>query len=310
MPPTPKPDSHTSTLPPVDLPVRREPSAYALMDEQRRRGTMVVTLANMRATRLSKDISAHSLSTVTGIAATRIASLEARTKSRLVEPWLDEACTISRALCTNGVLPLMQSGNLTLSELPVGVDLGEDLTALHAGLRLPLSTACRLTLRLGLSDPSQLLIDPLHRQIWDVIEKNERHPEAAGWCPWCGVDMFTGGEGGEAPEHLPTCLPSNLWLRERVPASAIQHPPRPRAAGERYGGSAKAHGLKPLRERLGFTQKEMADAVGLGVNHVARMERLELGLTMDNARRVAARFGVAIDDLYAPDTSQENTNAE
>lgn len=265
----------------------------------------MTTLANLKATRLSKGVTAPVLASITGIEHDRIKELESLTVSKRSEPWLDEAALLSRALCTEGITPLITSDNLTACDL--GLDVGGDLDAYRAGLRIPLSSACRIAVQLGLPDPELLIPDTLHRQVWDVLNATERHPEAAGWCAWCGADIFSG------KPHLPTCLPDNLWGRDYTLRDTITATPRPERAGNSgLSTSGKGWGLKAFRNSLnggeGVTQRELADAVDIDRNHYARMERCELPLTLTNARRMASHWRVDVDTFYRK-PGEDDTNS-
>jgi DNA-binding XRE family transcriptional regulator len=170
----------------------------------------------------------------------------------------------------------------------------DDRLAWRCGLRLPLSAACRLTFAFGLTDPAQLHVDPLLRQLWASIEQNERHPSAAGWCPWCVADIV----GGEP--HMDTCLGNNLLHARSDPLPAATGSlPRPLKAGTRRTGSAPARGLKALRTSVGLTQVEMAAIAGVVANHYARMERCIVATTLTAADRIASHFAIDVAQVYA-----------
>lgn len=256
----------------------------------------LINLALLKSTRVSKGITLGTLADLTGIAPKRLRELDSL--SRRHEPWLDEAEIISRALCTNGITPLITSDHLTT--LHLDPDIGGDLRALRAGLRLPLSSAIRLSIRFNLPDPANLLVDPLTRQLWALMESNERHPEASGWCPCCAANVM----GGE--DHLPTCLPNVLWGRDYSLQSTITVKPRPSRIGHNDATvSSIGHGLRRLREEAGeragrkVTQQEFADLFGVNVNHYARQERGDLPVVLGAARKIAEHLGVTVEAVYA-----------
>lgn len=215
------------------------------------------------------------------------------------EPWLDEAATLARTLGTRGIVPLITpSGSLT--DCAMGFHLDADVDAMRAGLRLPLSLACRLAVRFGLDDPMDLVVNERQMQIWSVLEASERNPEAAGWCPWCAADIL----GGEA--HLRTCLPHNLWgPRNVVDARTLGYLPRPTGSNHTRRGLSKiAYGVAPLRRSLHLTQPRMAEQVGMSSNYLARIEQGNTPLTLRYAERIAATFAVTVESLYGSPPAQ------
>lgn len=252
---------------------------------------MAVMLAFLKTVRKARGINPTQLATLSGLSLARIKALE--NISIMQEPWLDEACCLSRVLNTRGILPLASlSGNLT--DLDTGFSIpGDDVTAWRAGLRLSLSAACRLTAQFGLSDPADLVTVDLHRQIWDIVERNERGAEP-GCCPWCLADIHAGHA------HAATCLPDNLWgRRDLVDPATVSHIPRPQGGTARRAPSAIAHGLKAARERAMKTQKQLADAVDMHSNHFARIERGEVRLMRTTADKIAQLLRVTVESLYA-----------
>lgn len=259
--------------------------------EEVRKSTRPALLNTLKSVYMSRGQTAKSLADLTGLSPDRIRALSNATM--IEEPWFDEAVLLHRALGTSGILQLMTTSG-DLASCPMGVRLAEDITAFRAGMRMPLSLACRIALRFGLSDPAELVVTPLQMQMWDILNATERHPEAPGWCAWCGADII----GGQ--EHLPTCLPNNLWApRNQVPYEDVFFKPRPRAPGQRRSFSAKARGLKALRLKHGRNQKNIADAVGMSANHYSRVERGEIPLTAVTAEKLAALFRVPVETIYA-----------
>lgn len=243
----------------------------------------------------SRSVTPSILSTLSGIPKARLLKLANSVGQE--EPWFDEAVTLARVLNTGGILPLIASGNLT--DIPMGFHLDADVDALRAGLRLPLSLACRLAVRFGLDDPIDLVVTERMMQIWSVLEASERNPEAVGWCPWCIADILA----GEA--HLPTCLPNNLWgPRDIVDARTLGYIPRPTGSNHtRRGFSKTAYGVAALRKSLGLTQPRMAEQVGMASNYLARIEQGNTPLTLRYAERIAAAFNVTVESLYAAPVS-------
>lgn len=249
---------------------------------------MTVTLSLLKLTRQSKGVEPRHLSAVTGLPVPRIRELEAAT--RPVEPWLDEAYMLMRALCTDGILPLISSGSLTDLDLDFSIN---DREALRSGVRMPLTMACRLAVEFGLTDPYDLVVRPHQQQIWSIIHDNERGAEP-GCCPWCLADIYAG------EHHHEMCLPDNLWAARNVmSAEALTVQPRPKGRESKRGASAIAKGLKSIRLRLGRTQEQMASAIGVDKNHFARMERGEVRMTLINAERFASVFHVEVPEIFA-----------
>lgn len=247
-------------------------------------------LTLLKAVYQSKSVTPAILSALTGIPKARLLKLANSVGQE--EPWLDEAVTLARVLNTGGIVPLIVSGNLT--DCPMGFHLDADVDAMRAGLRLPLSLACRLAVRFGLDDPIDLVVSERMMQIWSVLEASERNPEAVGWCPWCAADILAGAA------HLPTCLPNNLWgPRDVVDARTLGYIPRPTGTNHtRRGFSKIAYGVAPLRKSLGLTQPRMAEQVGMASNYLARIEQGNTPLTLRYAERLAAAFNVTVESLY------------
>lgn len=249
----------------------------------------MLTLDLLKPARLSKDLKRAQLSTITAITEARLRELELRE----TEPWYDEALLLSRALCVDGIVPLITSG--TLTDIDAGPPYPADLDVWRSTARLPLSVAVRVSRRFGLADPAQLHTDALTLQIWAVVGSSERHPamQSRGFCPWCAVDTL-------GSPHLPSCLPNNLWGPKSA-ASAADMPAglvRVQRGGRRACG-IPAYGLKALRLARELRQSDVAAMAGINVNHYARIERADLNLTPQVAERLGALFKVDITLLYA-----------
>lgn len=245
----------------------------------------MIVLNALKPQRIALDLKRSHLAAITTIPEDRIRELELR----LAEPWFDEALHIHRALGVSGINDLFVSGYLTDCDLS---PLDDDLPAWKSGTRAPLSLALRIAARFGLSDPALLATSPLLRQLWEVLVAGERHPEAPGWCTWCGADIFSG------EDHLPTCLPHNL-LGTCPPTEASADVPRQRPAkrAPRERG-IPAYGLRALREDRELLQKDVAAVIGIHPNHYARVERADLPLTPEAAKALAEFYGVDQPVLY------------
>lgn len=239
--------------------------------------------------RRHRETSFRSLHISTGIPTPRLRAISSIDPVKRAEPWLDEAALLARVLNTDGILPLVTNGNV--EELDLGWDPRDDFDVWKNGARLPLSTAFRLALRFGLADPAQLVVEPIQRQIWDVVHESER-VTGKGQCPWCAAS---------AGEHRPTCLPHNLLgARGSDTSWTMGAFPQPKApGGTSHGGSVPGRGLKALRARLGVTQRVMADALGIDPNYLSRLERLATPLNTRVAERISGLFNVPVAELYA-----------
>lgn len=247
----------------------------------------MLTLDNLKPLRLASTLKRDHLAAVTGIPADRLRELELR----MCEPWFDEALQLHRALGTAGIGQLMCSDypntSHDLSPLPTDED------AWRHGTRAPLSLAARIAVAFGLPDPADLAVPPVMRQLWDILACTERHPEAPGWCAWCGADIL----GGES--HRPTCLPNNLLTPHSLrlldtPTTLV----RPKARVQRQQG-IPAYGLKALREQHELLQRDVAEAIGIHPNYYARVERASIPLSAENADALAAFYKVDRAVLYA-----------
>ena len=256
----------------------------------------MLSLANLRRLRISRDVPRPVIAALTAINPERLRTIELRA----VEPWFDEALAISRVLGTDGIIPLIipghgdtgpiTSGNLTTSGVDTGLATEHDIPIWRSGKRAPLSLAIRVAARLGLHDPADLAVTPLQRQIWDILQATERHPEAPGWCAWCGADIVDSRPHGEA------CLPHVLYAPHELPDTI--RPLRPLHKGARELG-IRAYGLRALRERHNMRQTDMAGQLQLNPNYYARLERADLPLTPKLARRISELFQVEMASIYA-----------
>ena len=284
-----------------EVPFHRTPEHHENLVKIRET-TRPAMLENLKPIYHAHGQTPKSLEELTGIPKARIQKLA--NYSAMEEPWFDEAVLLARALCTNGIVPLITSSG-RLSECPVGVHIGTDVTAYRMGVRLPLSVACRLAMRFGLDDPMELSGHSRHMQIWDVLSRNERGAEP-GQCPWCLADVHAGAE------HDEMCLPNNLWgPRNMGDARDLMFPLRPSAKARRKMPGARGLGIRPLRTRLCMTQRQFGDRCGITESYLARMERCELTLTLPQAEKIAAAFGVTIESLYVlPEGTAEPVKGE
>lgn len=253
----------------------------------------------LKAQYQAKGIPPAILADVTGITRERLGKLYNSVGQE--EPWLDEAVALHRVLGTAGVNQLISMSGTLTDDIPMGFATDGDVDALRAGLRLPLSLACRLVRRFGLDDPKELLPTPREMQVWSVLEDNARYVYDRGVsraCPWClGVpDPALGGN----IRHLETCLPDALWgSRSTVSPSELGYIPRPQGSKPHMRGfSRKAPGLRPLRERLGKTQAQFAHENGIDANYLSKIELGHVPLTLRNAERIAANYRVDLPSLF------------
>lgn len=256
----------------------------------------MLTLDNLRTLRLARSIDRHILAASAGIPVATMRDLE--TGQRRREPWLSEAAAIARVLGLRGITPLINGQDVLtrVDGLDFGTDLPTDVAMYRSGARLTLSVACRVALKLGLPDPIWLasqMMDPVSMQVWDVIERNERGAEP-GCCPWCLADRAAGHP------HRDTCLPNALWAPVDPSLRPAAPLPRIEVMGKRQG-SGLGKGLQRERTRMGWTQKKLADAIGVNSYYLARVERCESNLTTANAEKIAAYFQCETADLYRAD---------
>ena len=247
----------------------------------------MLVLSNLRPLRLHHELPRAALASVTRISHARLKDIELRK----AEPWWDEALAIARAMGCS-VHELLSSRDVTNLDLDPRFHAA-DLRFWEQGLRLPLSLALRLQVRFGLPSVEDLEPTMLMRQIWDIVEASERHPEAPGWCPWCQADRVAG------ELHRDDCLPHNIIGSRRVlDVADTPEGPRPARGGQR-SGSAKVRGLRAIRERAGLKQSEMAEQLEFNVNHYARVERGELPLTLAKAEQVTRLFGATREEIFS-----------
>lgn len=252
--------------------------------------------------RVAKSMTRPILAAVTGIDPDYLTSIDQR-KS---EPYFHEAVLIARALCVDGLLPLITLGKLTDCDMDgrpscdLGVPLPSDMAMLRGGIPMPLSLACRITVQLGLSDPVELAQPrpETMQQIWSIVASGERLWGIGGQagCPWCREPVSAGAA------HLPTCLPHNLYGargRHLVAPGIITAPPLPMRPGKGRRASDFARNLRTLRERSGESAKDLSYRVGMLATYYSRIERLRLPLTLDKAKPLAGALGVEIALLYA-----------
>lgn len=239
-------------------------------------------LTRLKPARIAVGLTRSVLSHLADIPPDRLRVIELRRE----EPWLDEAVRLARVLGTFSVGALLPegnpvSGNLTPSRL---------LSLWRSRERVPLFAGIDLAYIFGLSDPYLLDQSPQARQLWEIVEWNEREGVTPiRFCPVCQCEHTLG--------HSPWCLGNNLFgapsIHEREGvgrddwASTLDLPE-----------GLQGHGLKGLRKRAGLTQSRMARRCDMATNHYARMERCELVLTPDRASFIADEFGVSRRSLY------------
>ncbi len=61
--------------------------------------------------------------------------------------------------------------------------------------------------------------------------------------------------------------------------------------------------IRVARQKLGWTQVELAEAASLSSNYVARLERGELGPSLMVACRIAEALGIGVDSLVSAASS-------
>ena len=64
-------------------------------------------------------------------------------------------------------------------------------------------------------------------------------------------------------------------------------------------------GLYYVRERLGLTQSELGERVGIDSNTISRYERGQLNATNKTTLKIAQKLGVSVDDLLTGPRSKE-----
>jgi transcriptional regulator with XRE-family HTH domain len=66
--------------------------------------------------------------------------------------------------------------------------------------------------------------------------------------------------------------------------------------------------IKQRRERLGFSQAEVAAQLFISQSAYSRIENKQTTLTVDMARRIAVVLKCGLDDLLPPEAILENSN--
>lgn len=247
-------------------------------------------LTNFRRTALARGLSIADIVSLTQIDRPRILNL--RTADH--EPFLDEAFTLHRALLTGGIVPLITASGVRLPDMNVGIPMPSDLVKFRAGMRIPLSLACRVAIKLGLPDPADLVSTPLQRDVWGTLCSR------SAICPWCG-GLTRSIDAPEAPDgHLATCLPNNLWTaREHKPGMEVGALARPIAPGKKRRASGQALGLQDARERACKRSKDVAALVGMDATYYSKIENGRLSLTIENAEKIAEILRCDVACLYA-----------
>jgi len=67
------------------------------------------------------------------------------------------------------------------------------------------------------------------------------------------------------------------------------------------------HILTQLRERHGYTQEELADALGVSRQHIAKIERGEADLKLAQASQCAKLFDISVDNISTGEMPTEST---
>lgn len=253
-----------------------------------------LTLDNLKPLRVARSIMRPTLAATTGIDPERLRNLELRA----AEPWFDECVLLSRALCLDGILPLVGADTIASLRLPVDLPDGFSLAMWKSGRRFPLTAAIDLARRFGLADPETLYTTPLQRQLWAVMQSTERLGDAGGTCPWCAAAVTTG------EDHLPTCLPHNLYAVRGSDPHATDHTRelRPEDSRHRYRTRGqKAYGLKRLRETTVpyRRQKDLATVLKVAESYYARLERAEVNLTLEHAATLCRFYNCTSEDIYS-----------
>lgn len=239
----------------------------------------------LKPIRLARGVTRVTLSNVTGIDLDYLTQLD-KCKA---EPYLDEACMIARALCTDGLMPLITPDTNLPYLLDRGVPLPSDVDMLRADVPLPLSLAVRIVERLGLTDPMQLTRTGLSHELWMMMMT-----ERATACPFCMVTLV-----GDA-RHLPGCLPDRLWgPRGREFVSITARPIAERAHKGRQS-SDFAKNLQAMRLSRGMSAQAVSDASGVSTSYLSKLETLRLPLTLTKGTVLANVLGCDIALLYAP----------
>ena len=64
-------------------------------------------------------------------------------------------------------------------------------------------------------------------------------------------------------------------------------------------------GLYYVRKKLGLTQSELGNRVGIDPNTISRYEREQLNATNKTAMKIAQKLGVSVDELLRGPQSKE-----
>ena len=264
-----------------------------------RQTTRPAMLWNLRSIVLSRGLTPRALADLTGLTVGRLKTL--MHLKDMEEPWLDEAVMLSRVLRVDGVLPLIGPDPIALT--PMGVAFDHDLASFWSGERMSLSLGLRVALKFALNDPihlQRIAVGHYHpsggsdpaRQIWSEVASNARGAEP-GMCPWCLSDIYAGAE------HLPTCLPHNLWGTRNKPRLSPLLAPIPSRKHARRARAGRALGLKHVRDTIAFqSQEQMATNLGVSRNHFALIEQGNRSLTQELAEKIAAAYHVPVATLY------------
>lgn len=259
--------------------------------------TRFITLPLLRQARQDAGLTPRNIVTITEAKRTRNPQVDVITMDRLKqlenlprhEPTYAEARDLARLLLLPGIIPLVTPAGIFSIVPVIGPLRIDDIYNWRLSDTVPLSVACRIAVALGLDDPMELEHMPIHSQLWETLERNERGA-SVDECPWCL---------GAAGHHLPTCLPSVVWAPRDPNAifstATFPVPGRPSTRGD----SRRAHGLKVCRIRKGVTAKQLAHDVGKHPNYISRLENLDRPLTQQLAERIAPLLGVTVEALYS-----------
>lgn len=61
--------------------------------------------------------------------------------------------------------------------------------------------------------------------------------------------------------------------------------------------------IKLMREAKGMTQEELADKSGVHRVTIAKYETMDIGMTLESARKIADALGCTIDDIGREDSA-------
>jgi transcriptional regulator with XRE-family HTH domain len=68
-------------------------------------------------------------------------------------------------------------------------------------------------------------------------------------------------------------------------------------------------GLRPARQRLGLTQRQLAARAGMGQGTITKLERVERGAYPKTLQKLAAALGVAPSDLVGDRVDEQEQTA-